>query len=146
MEGIVIDAKSWAVDPVGVRQVISRGTEAGINADLSATGQCAERKKQEEGEEVAGTADHGEEIHENLDADTEVDVLLIAGMGVEVIGGTPVELVPLAEFAPDDKTNGQHADASRNPAYGLEQGRFLAGEMIGDCVREIRDGLGQFLA
>ena len=38
-----------------------------------------------------------------LDAEAEVDVLFVAGVGVGVVGGAVVELVALAQFAADEE-------------------------------------------
>src|SRR5271154_5208512 len=60
-----------------------------------------------------------------LDAETEVYVLFIAGVGIEVVGGPAVELVTLAEFASDEKAESDRSEAGRDPAYGLNKGRLL---------------------
>ncbi len=46
-----------------------------------------------------------------LDAEAEVYVLLVAGVGVEVVGGAAVELVALAEFAADEEAKGDGSEA-----------------------------------
>ena len=60
-----------------------------------------------------------------LNAEAEVDVLLVAGVGVDVVGGAAVELVALAEFASDEEAEGYGAKAGGDPADGLDEGGFF---------------------
>jgi hypothetical protein len=60
-----------------------------------------------------------------LDAEAEVYVLLVAGVGVGVVGGTAVELVALAQFASDEEAESYGAEAGGDPAYGLEESGFF---------------------
>ena len=57
-----------------------------------------------------------------LDAEAEVYVLLVAGVGVEVVGGAAVELVALADLATDEEADGYGSEAGRDPADGLDEG------------------------
>lgn len=61
-------------------------------------------------------------IRGSLDAEAEVYVLLVAGVGVGVVGGAVVELVTLAEFATDEEAECDRAETGGDPAYGLEKG------------------------
>ncbi len=61
-------------------------------------------------------------VLKGLDAEAEVDVLLVAGVGVGVVGGAVVEPVALAEFAADEEAESYGAEAGGDPAYGLEEG------------------------
>jgi hypothetical protein len=56
-----------------------------------------------------------------LDAEAEVYVLLVTGVSVEIVRGTAVELVALAEFPPDEEAESYGAEAGRDPAYGFNQ-------------------------
>ena len=61
-----------------------------------------------------------------LGAEAVVDVLLVAGVGVEVVGGSAVELVALADLAADEEADGYGSEASGDPADGFdERGVFL---------------------
>jgi len=46
-----------------------------------------------------------------LDAQAYVQILLVAGVGVEVVGGAAVELVALAEFATDEEADRDGSEA-----------------------------------
>ena len=46
-----------------------------------------------------------------LDAEAEVDVLLIAGVGVKVVRGAAVELITLTEFAADEEAQSYSSEA-----------------------------------
>jgi hypothetical protein len=65
-----------------------------------------------------------------LDTEAEVDVLFIAGVGVEVVRSAAIELVPLAEFASNEQAESYRAEAGRDPAYSLDEGRFLFAVLI----------------
>jgi hypothetical protein len=72
-----------------------------------------------------------------LDAEAEVYVLLVAGVGVEVVGGAAVELVALAEFAADEEAESYGTEAGRDPADGFDEGRvffFVFGEGHGGDI------------
>jgi hypothetical protein len=56
-----------------------------------------------------------------LDAETKIYVLLVTGVGVEVVGGPAVELVTLAEFPSDEQAESYRSKAGGDPAYGLDQ-------------------------
>jgi hypothetical protein len=60
-----------------------------------------------------------------LDAETEIYVLLVAGVGVEVVGGAAVELVALAEFASDEQAESYGSETGGDPAYGFDEGSFF---------------------
>ena len=64
-------------------------------------------------------------VLKGLDSEAEVDVLLVAGVGVGVVGGAVVELVALAEFAADEEAESYGAEAGGDPAYGLDEGGFF---------------------
>ena len=54
-----------------------------------------------------------------LDAEAEIYILLVAGVGVEIVGGAAVELVALAQLAADEQAQGDGSESGRNPADGL---------------------------
>ena len=60
-----------------------------------------------------------------LNAEAEVYVLVVAGVGVEVVGGLAVELVALAEFSSYDEAEGYGTQAGGDPSEGLDEGRVL---------------------
>src|ERR1700722_3151293 len=60
-----------------------------------------------------------------LDAEAEVYVLLVAGVGVDVVGGAAVELVALTHLAANEETERDRAETGRDPADGLDEGRFV---------------------
>jgi hypothetical protein len=60
-----------------------------------------------------------------LDAEAEVYVLLVTGVGVEIVGGTAVELIALAEFASDEEAESHRTETGGDPAYGFNQCGFF---------------------
>ena len=66
-----------------------------------------------------------------LDAQAEVYVLLVAGVGVEVVGGAAVELVALAEFAAYEEAEGYGSESGGDPAEGLEDGGLFVLVLVG---------------
>lgn len=69
-----------------------------------------------------------------LDAEAEVYVFLIAGVGVEVIGRPVVELVAQPKFAAYKQAQSHGSKTGRDPADRLDEGRFLIparGEIFG---------------
>jgi hypothetical protein len=83
---------------------------------------------------------------EGLDAQAEIYVFFVAGVGVDVVGGAAVELVALAHLATDEEAKSYRAETGGDPANGLDEGRFvvvlklfLSGERQG-CGN--RDNLG----
>ena len=64
-------------------------------------------------------------LERELDAQAEVYVLLVAGVGVEVVGSAAVELVALAELASDEEAESHGAEAGGDPADGLDEGGFF---------------------
>ena len=65
-----------------------------------------------------------------LDAEAEVYILLVAGVGVEVVGGATVELVTLTHLAANEEAEGYGAQAGGDPAYGLDEGRFVVFHLV----------------
>ena len=51
--------------------------------------------------------------------------LLVAGVGVEIVGGAAVELAALAQLASDEKAKCYCAQTRRDPADGLDEGRLF---------------------
>src|SRR5579863_7789474 len=74
-----------------------------------------------------------------LDAYAELHVLhFVAGVGVEVVWGAPVELVALAKFAANHQADRDSSEAGGKPANGAQDGRlrrlfFDRSTCIGDC-------------
>lgn len=62
---------------------------------------------------------------EKLDAEAEVYVFLVAGVGVEVVGRAVAELIAESEFPAYEEAQSYGAEAGGDPADGLEEGRFL---------------------
>ena len=60
-----------------------------------------------------------------LDSEAEVYVLLVAGVGVGVVGGAVVKPIALAEFAADEEAKSHGAEPGGDPAYGLDEGGFF---------------------
>jgi hypothetical protein len=79
-----------------------------------------------------------------LDAEGEVYVLLVAGVGVEVVGGAAVELVALAEFAADEEAESDRTEAGGDPAYGLDKGGLFFAFFVLFGAREGEDTGGVF--
>jgi hypothetical protein len=73
---------------------------------------------------------------ERLGAETEVDVLLVAGVGVHIVGGSAVELVSLAEFTADKEAESYGAEASGDPTNGLDEGRFFFLFVVAGLLRK----------
>ena len=71
-----------------------------------------------------------------LDAEAEVYVLLVAGVGVEIVGGAVVEAVALAEFASDEEAESYGAEASGDPTNGLDEGRFFFLFVVAGLLRK----------
>ena len=72
----------------------------------------------------------------NSDAELHVLDLFVAGVGVEVVGRAPVELVALAQFATDHQAECHRAQARGDPADGAQNRRFLdLGNRVGDGFR-----------
>ena len=65
----------------------------------------------------------GESSGAGLDAEAEVDSLFVPGVGVEVIGSSPVELVPLTKLS----TNEQAKRDGTKAGYDLELLRGVVG-------------------
>ena len=61
-------------------------------------------------------------VLKGLDSEAEVDVLLVAGVGVGVVGGAVVEPISLAEFAANEEAQSHGAQAGGDPAHGLDEG------------------------
>lgn len=58
----------------------------------------------------------------SLYADTAIDVgQLVAGVGVQIVGRAPVELVTLADLAANDQPERHRSERRRDPADGLQQ-------------------------
>src|SRR5271163_3470019 len=78
----------------------------------------------------------------SLNAETEVYVLFVAGVGVEVVGGAVVEAIALAEFASDEEAESYSAEAGGDPADGLDEGRFFFFLFIVPILPVARKGKG----
>ena len=59
-----------------------------------------------------------------LDAETEIYILLVAGVSVKIIRCAAVEVIALAKFPADEQAQGDRAEARGNPANGLNQRGF----------------------
>ena len=57
-----------------------------------------------------------------LDAEAEVYVLLVAGVGVDVVGCAAVELVALTHLAADEEAKSYRAKTGGDPSDGLDEG------------------------
>jgi hypothetical protein len=77
-----------------------------------------------------------------LDAEAEVYILLVAGVGVEVVGGAAVELVTLAEFAAYEEAEGYSAEGCGDPADGLHDRRIFVFLVGSGVVCEVGSVLG----
>ena len=74
-----------------------------------------------------------------LDAEAEVYVLLVAGVGVEVIGVRRLNLSPLAELAADEEAERDGSEAGgRVQPDSPEEGGFW---LFGDVGRPRRPGM-----
>ena len=76
-----------------------------------------------------------------LDADAEFDVVVVvAGVGVEVVGSAALELVAATEFTAGDEAEAECAGAGGDPAEGDEEGvrlRLAGGKRLGEDGRDI---------
>ena len=70
-----------------------------------------------------------------LDAQADFYVGFVAGVGVEVVWGTAVELITLANLAADEETECDCAEACGYPADGLNEGRFFVFLFFGEWKR-----------
>jgi hypothetical protein len=72
-----------------------------------------------------------------LDADAEIYILnLIAGVGIEVIRGAAVELIPVTDFTADDDAESKSRNSRRYPANGAQQMGFLTTGYVVDLTAE----------
>jgi hypothetical protein len=78
-----------------------------------------------------------------LDAETEIYVLLVTGVGVEVVGSTAVELVTLAKFASYKQAESDGAEAGRDPAHGLDERGLFLGFIFFAFARKIATRKGE---
>jgi hypothetical protein len=62
---------------------------------------------------------------EDSDAEADFDVLLVAGVGVEVVGGAAIEFVALTHLAADEEAQSYGSEAGGDPADGLDESRFV---------------------
>jgi hypothetical protein len=76
-----------------------------------------------------------------LDAEAEVYILLVAGVGVEVIRRATIELVPLTHLAANEETESHCAEAGGDPAYGFDKSRFIVVHLV--LIRERELGCGR---
>ena len=79
--------------------------------------------------------DLGSDEQKGLRAEAEVYVLFIAGVGVGVVGRAAIELVALTDFAADEETQCDGAEACGDPADGLDEGRFFVFLFFGKWKR-----------
>src|SRR5258705_7144859 len=79
------------------------------------------------------------------DAEAEVYVLLVTGVGVEIVGSATVELVALPEFASDKEAESYCSEAGRDPAYGFDEGAFFFGFIAFPATEGENAGAGDIL-
>jgi hypothetical protein len=120
--------KGWEARPPGMRgarMIRGKRSQAEVSPEKR---ECSAPSMQQKfaGDGVKGaSAMEALGMREELDAEAEVYILLVSGVGVEVVRGAAVELVTLAKFASEKEAESDRTEAGGDPADGFEDGGVL---------------------